>query len=67
MDATSAKAVIAKAKKHICFDGLKRRWRESIEAFPKTQIHVRTGLQRVALEWIEENCPNAAYRSAFKD
>ncbi len=66
---SQAKEVIEIAKKNEMFkDTMEDRWHDKIDGYPPMIMNIMwIGLKHIALEWIEQNKPQAFFRSMFVD
>ena len=67
---TQADAVIAlcKEKGEDEFPGMRDRWRDDIEGYPEMLFPaIWNSIKRVALEWLEENKPEAWFKPMFME
>jgi hypothetical protein len=68
MFADQAQEVVNLLKLTEPMQNMKERWADDIEGYPQPLL---TGLWlqccTIALQWIDENCPDAWFRGAFSD
>lgn len=62
-----AEAVVEMVIKDDCNVAMKNRWNDDISNYPSTTRSVLwDSVCRIALEYIDKNCPKAWFRSAFE-
>lgn len=65
---SQAKAVVERAMENKDLQPLQGRWNDAIDGYPRpTQVLFVRTLRRIAVEWIEENCPNMWFKEALRD
>lgn len=63
---TTIKTIVEIAQNHSMMESMQNRWNEPLENYPDSFQQVfLTSLDYIAADWIDENEPQAWYRSMF--